>query len=93
VDLELKAIVRDESELAVNDGEILDFPVILPLTKTNHSFYPGCYVAVTINLYAYHNDPKRPGFGAGANVAVFKADGDRFGGGAAVDEDEMFLDD
>lgn len=92
VDLELKAIVKDESELAVNDGSRVTFPVILPLDETKHSFYPGCYVAVSLNLYAYHNG-KHPGFSAGASVAVFKADGDRFGGGVAVDEDEMFLDD
>ena len=53
--------------------------------------YPGAYVAVTLNLYAYHNG-KLPGFSAGASVAVFKADGERFGGGTTVDEDEIFLD-
>jgi hypothetical protein len=53
--------------------------------------YPGAYVAVTANLYAYHNG-KPPGFSAGCSVAVFKADADRFGGGVAVDEDEIFMD-
>lgn len=92
VDMELKAIVNSEDELAVPDPDLLQFPVIKPLSATVHTMYPGCYVAATLNLYAYHNDPKRPGFGAGGGVAVFKADGDRIGGGVAVDEDEIFLD-
>ena len=48
-------------------------------------------MTATLNLYAYHNG-KHPGFSAGANVAVFKSDNDRFGGGVSVDEDEMFMD-
>ena len=90
-DMELKAIVNSEDELAVPDPDLLQFPVIKPLSATVHSLYPGCYVAATLNLYAYHNG-KHPGFSAGANVAIFKADGDRFGGGVAIDEDEIFLD-
>lgn len=90
-DMELKAIVNEEAELAVPDPDQLQFPIIKPLSATVHSMYPGCYVAATLNLYAYHNG-KLPGFSAGAGVAVFKADGERFGGGSAVDEEEMFLD-
>jgi hypothetical protein len=93
VDIELKAIVNDEDELVVPDPDLIFPPAkILPLNKTVHDMYPGCYVAVTLNLYAYHNDPKRPGFGAGGSVAVFKANGDRLGGGVSVDEDEIFAD-
>lgn len=92
VDIEQKAIVNSEDELAVPDPDLLNFPVVRPINQTVHSMYPGAYVAATLNLYAYHNDPKRPGFGAGASVAVFKADAERFGGGVAVDEDEIFLD-
>lgn len=92
VDLELKAIVQDESELAVPDPDQIKFPVIKPLNESVHSMYPGCYVAVTINLYAYHNG-NLPGFSAGASVAIFKADAERFGGGVAVDEDAIFADD
>lgn len=91
VDLDLKAIVNDEDELAVPDPDILKFPIIKPINQTVHSMYPGAYVAATVNLYAYHVG-KNPGFSAGASVAVFKADGDRFGGGVMVDEDEIFLD-
>jgi len=90
-DIELKAIVNSEDELAVPDPDLLQFPVIKPISATVHSMYPGCYVAATLNLYAYHNG-KLPGFSAGAGVAVFKADGDRFGGGVSIDEDEIFLD-
>lgn len=90
-DIELKAIVNTEDELAVPDPDQISFPVIKPIGQTVHQMYPGAYVAVTANLYAYHNG-KHPGFSAGAGVAVFKADGERFGGGKAIDEDEIFLD-
>lgn len=93
IDTELKAIVQNEDELAVPDPDQLTYPCIKPIGQTVHNMYPGALVTATLNLYAYHNDPKRPGFGAGAGVAVFKADADRFGGGVQVDEDEMFLDD
>jgi len=53
--------------------------------------YGGCYVAATLNLFSFVSG-KAPGFSAAASVAVFKADGDRFGGGVAIDEDEMFMD-
>ena len=90
-DIELKAIVNGDDELLVPDPDLLAFPVIKPIGQTVHSMYPGAYVAATLNLYAYHNG-KHPGFSAGANVAVFKTDGDRFGGGVTVDEDEIFAD-
>jgi hypothetical protein len=90
-DVEQKAIVNDESELAVPDPDIVSFPIIRPIGQTVHSMYGGCYVAATLNLYAYISG-KLPGFSAAASVAVFKADGDRFGGGVAIDEDEMFMD-
>lgn len=88
---ELKAVAWKEEELDPVDPDILKFPVIVPINETVHQMYPGCYVAVTINLYAYHNG-KHPGFSAGATVAVFREDGERFGGGVSVDEDEMFMD-
>lgn len=90
-DIELKAIVQNEDELLVPDPDQLTFPVVKPIDVTVHSMYPGAYVAVTVNLYAYHNG-KLPGFSAGASVAVFKADAERFGGGKSVDEEEIFLD-
>jgi hypothetical protein len=91
VDIEEKAIVQNEDELLVPDPDQLTFPVIKPIGQTVHSMYGGCYVAATLNLYAFISG-KLPGFSASASVAVFKADGDRFGGGMAVDEDEIFLD-
>lgn len=91
VDFELKAIVNSESELAVPEPDLLAFPVIRPLHQTVHTMYPGAYVAVTLNLYAYRNG-KLPGFSAGGSVAVFKADAERFGGGVAMDEDAIFMD-
>jgi hypothetical protein len=46
-DIELKAIVNDESELAVPDPDILSFPVIKPIAATTHQIYAGCQVAAT----------------------------------------------
>lgn len=86
-----QAIVQDESELAVPDPDRVDYPAILPIGQTVHSLYGGCYAAATLNLYAFVSG-KLPGFSASAGVCVFKADGDRFGGGVAVDADEMFMD-
>jgi hypothetical protein len=90
-DIVQQAIVQDESELAVPDPDRVDYPAILPIGQTVHSLYGGCYAAATLNLYAFVSG-KLPGFSAAASVCVFKADGDRFGGGVTVDEDEMFLD-
>lgn len=88
---EQKAVVNSEQELVVPDPDILTYPVLKPIGQTVHELYAGCYTAITLNLYAYHNG-NLPGFSAGGSVAVFKADGDRFGGGIAVDEDAIFMD-
>lgn len=88
---DLKAVVNSEADLSVPDPDILSFPVLKPLGETVHEMYPGCIVAVTANLYSYKNG-KLPGFSAGANTAVFRGDAERFGGGVAVDTDEIFLD-
>ena len=91
VDIELKAIVNAEEELAVPDPTQLTFPVIKPLRQTVHNIYAGCYVAITANLYAFVSG-KVPGFSASSSVCIFKMDGDRFGGGGEIDEDEIFAD-
>lgn len=91
IDIELKAIVNSEDELLVPDPDQLTWPVIKPISQTVHQMYGGCYVAATLNLYAFISG-KLPGFSASSSVAVFKADGERFGGGIAVDEEEIFLD-
>lgn len=90
-DIELKAIVNSEDELAVPDPDILSFPVIKPIAATTHQMYAGCQVAATLNLYAYKNG-KNPGFSAGVSVAVFRADDERFGGSVGIDESEIFMD-
>jgi hypothetical protein len=91
VDVELKAIVNTEDELLVPDPDQLTWPVIKPIGQSVHTMYAGAYVACTLNLYAFISGAL-PGFSASASTAVFKADGDRLGGGVAVDEDEIFLD-
>lgn len=93
VDLVQKAVVREERELAVPDPNMLSFKQqILPIKDTVHELYPGSIAASTLNLYAYHNG-KLPGFSASASTVVFVGDADRFGGGVAVDEDAIFMDD
>ena len=91
VDIEQRAIVNDENELLVPDPDQLTYPIIRPIGQTVHSLYGGCYAGATLNLYAFVSGAL-PGFSASAGVVVFKADGDRFGGGIDVDEDEIFAD-
>ena len=91
-DIKVKAIARSEDEIAPTSNVIFTKPVILDIEDTVHELYPGCVAKVTINLYAYRNG-KNPGFSAGGSIVVFSQDADRFGGGNAIDEDEMFLDD
>ena len=90
-DIALKAIVNSEDDLVVPDPAITSYPVLKPLNQTVHTMYGGAYVAATLNLYSFLSG-KLPGFSASASVAIFKADGDRFGGGTEVDEDEIFAD-
>ena len=90
-DIEQKAIVNSDDELLAPDPQKMIFPRVEPIGLTVHNLYAGCYVAATLNLYSYISG-KVPGFSASSGVAIFKADGDRFGGGVAIDEDEIFLD-
>lgn len=90
-DLELKAIVRSDDELLVPGNDIITDPVIKPISETVHEMYAGCVAGTTLNLYAYING-KLPGIGAGGPKLVFKSDADRFGGGVALDEEELFED-
>lgn len=91
-DIKVKAIVTAEEQIADTSSVLFTKPVILDITDTTHDLYPGCVVKCTVNFYAYHNG-KNPGFSAGGSIVVFASDADRFGGGSAMDEDEMFLDD
>lgn len=91
MDIEQRAIVRDESELAVPDPDRVKYPDVLPIGQTVHSLYGGCNAVATLNLYSFISG-KLPGFSASASVCVFHTDNDRFGGGVAVDEDEIFMD-
>lgn len=91
VDIVQMAIVNSEDELVVPDPDLLNYPVIKPISQTIHQLYAGSYVAATLNLYAYLSG-KVPGVSASASTAVFKMDGDRLGGGVAIDEDSIFMD-
>jgi hypothetical protein len=93
-DIVQKAIVTAEDQLTVPDPDIIwtpDYRTIKPINETVHQLFPGCYVAATLNLYAYISG-SAPGFSASAGTIVFRNDGDRFGGGVAIDEDDIFDD-
>jgi hypothetical protein len=94
-DIDLKATVYEESQLAIPDPDILQYPVLKKLSETVFSMYAGAYVAATVNLYAFFSSNTVNGISAGANVAVYRGniEGGRFGGGTDVDEDDIFLDD
>ena len=48
-------------------------------------------IGLKVVAYSYYNG-KRPGVSLSADTLVWRADADRFGGGAGdVDEDEFFL--
>ena len=91
IDIELKAIAMDETELDPPDPAQIKFPVVKELHETKHKLVPGSIVTVAGNLYSYHNG-NNPGFSLGSGVVIFKAKADQFGGGGAIDEDELFLD-
>ena len=90
-DLEQKAVVQSEDELAVPDDKILSYPVLRPIGQTIHQLYGGCYAAATLNLYAFLSG-KVPGITASSSVCVYKGEGEHFGGGIEVDEDAIFED-
>jgi len=94
-DITLKATVYDESQLAVPDPDILTYPVLKNLKETVFNMYAGAYVAATLNLYAYFSSAAVNGISAGANAAVYRGnlEGERFGGGTDIDEEDIFLDD
>lgn len=91
-DLVQKAVVRSEDELAnpVDDLIIPERGMILPVKDTVHELYPGCYVAAQLNLWAFVS-AGNPGITASTGTVVFVGDGERFGGGAGLDEDEVFM--
>jgi len=91
VNITQSAHARTEADLA-QGVEIAALPAIVPIGQTVYELYPGCNVAVTLNMYAFVAS-KMPGYTASATTVVFKGDNDRFGGGSDVDEDEIFLDD
>ena len=94
-DITLKARVEGENQLAVPDPDILTYPALVPLSQSVFTPYAGAFFAATINLYAYFQSANANGIAGGANVAVYlgNLEGERFGGGTDVDEDDIFLDD
>ena len=94
-DITLKARVENEQQLLVPDPDLLTYPVLKPLNETVFQMYAGAYVAATLNLYAFFQSASVNGISAGANTAVYlgNLEGERFGGGVEVNEDDIFLDD
>lgn len=91
-DLEVKAIVNDESQLKNSVDEVIipERGLILPINDTNLEAYPGAVVAAQLNLFAFVG--ANVGITASTRTVVFVADADRFGGGGSdLDEDELFM--
>ena len=93
-DITLKARVENESQLVIPDPDILSWPTIVPLEKSVFQMYPGAYVAATLNLFAFESSSTINGISASANTAVYlgNLEGERFGGGVDLDEDDIFMD-
>lgn len=91
-DIVRKAIVRSTDELAnqVDDIVIPSRGTVLDEKDTVHELYPGSYVAAQLNLYAFVS-AGTPGITASGPTAVFVGDGERFGGGGGLDEDDLFM--
>lgn len=92
-DMILKALVRDEDELA-NQHEDIIIPsrgVILSVEDTKHELYPGSVVSTQLNLYAYES-MGAPGISASTSTVIYVGDAPRFGGGGDIDEDSFFMD-
>jgi len=93
-DLPRKAVVKSKDQLKnqVDDVVIAPRGEIFPLEDTTLDIYPGAYVAATLNLFAFTG--ANVGITASTGAVIFVEDRDRFGGGGAViDEDDIFLDD
>ena len=69
-------------------------PTIVPLEKSVFQMYAGAYVAATLNLFAFESSSTINGISAGASTAVYlgNLEGERFGGGVDLDEDDIFMD-
>ena len=91
-DISVQATVYSEDQLAVPDPDILAYPVRKPIGETVFTPYPGAYFVTTLNLFAFQG--VSAGISAGGSVALYMGnlEGERFGGGTAVDEDEIFMD-
>ncbi len=59
-----------------------------PVSEADGVIYSGCYVNVSLELYA-NTDAKRKGVFAGLKGVQFARDGDSFGGGAPASADEF----
>ena len=92
-DITLKARVENEDQLVIPDPDILSWPTIVPLDKSIFQMYPGAYVAATLNLFAFESSSTINGISAGANTAVYlgNLEGERFGGGVDLDEEDIFM--
>ena len=93
-DIKVEATVFTEDQLAVPDPDQLTFPVRKPLEQTTLTAYPGAYVAATVDLYAFFQSNSVFGISAGSNTVFVMGnlEGERFGGGGEIDEDEIFMD-
>ena len=87
-----KVAVFDEEYLAV-PGSQPKFPAIVDEGDTTLEIYPGAFVAITLNLWAYSSSSAVYGVSAGGNTVVMLSDTlteSFMGGSVGVDEDDIF---
>lgn len=57
------------------------------MTLTEEDVYPGCYVRVSLNMYAFNAEQKSKGIAAGLNNVLKVKDGERLDSRTSADED------
>lgn len=91
-DLTQKVLVTDLDQLK-NPVDVV-LPArgeFYPQEDTKVELYPGCHVAAQLDMWAF-TAVGNPGITATTPAVLFIADGERFGGGGGIDEEDVFMD-
>ena len=93
-DIQVKASVWSEDQLSQPDPDILRYPILVGINRTDFEAYPGATVLATLDLFSYQNSKAVYGINASASTIVYdgRYETDRLGGGTLVDEDAIFAD-
>jgi hypothetical protein len=78
-------VAKSEDPVPVVDGQV----VAIPHEKIKSTCYGGCFVNVTIRLYAWSHPTGGNGVSAGLGAVQFVKDGPSFGAGRVNPEEEF----